>query len=446
MKTVGPNELHSILKRYAPKLLANDRWREDMNAVSKIITFKTTTHVVENLIDWNNVPNDPVFQLTFPQADMLPDKIKDQVKDLLKATTPGSAEFQKGLFKIGHQLNPHPAAQHINTPKLVTPEGIIKVRGLQHKYKETCLYFFKPAQHCFANCTYCFRWPQLIGFEPFENHNPTELFDYVKQKPMLSDVLFTGGDPGVLPYQYWEKLLLPFIEGDRVDELSHIKNFRIGTKGLTYWPQRWCQDEDSSKLLKLFERVGKTGRTVNFMCHLSHPNELDCEITAKAVKNLRNVGVILRSQSPLVKHINDSAEAWAKKWNKEVSMGIVPYYMFVERDTGPKSYFEVPLARCLEIYNNAITNVGGLCKTVKGPSMSCTPGKVKVVGIDEIAGEKVFILQFLQARNPEWGKRLFYAKYDPEASWFDDLKPAFGAKKFFFEDELQLYLEEKKFW
>lgn len=446
MKTLGPNQLESILKRYAPKLLADKAWMDDMTAVSKIVTFKTTTHTVENLIDWNNVPNDPVFQLTFPQPEMLPKFIKDQVKDLCNATKPGSAEYQKGLFKIGNQLNPHPAAQHVNQPKVMTPQGIQRIRGLQHKYKETVLYFFKPAQHCFANCTYCFRWPQLIGFEPFENHNPQELLEYCKQKPMLTDILFTGGDPGVLPTTLWEKLLMPFLEGDEAPHLAHVKSFRIGTKGLTYWPQRFVDDEDSQRLLKLFERINNSGKQINIMSHLSHPNELESDVTHKAIKNLRNAGCIIRSQSPLVKHINDSAEAWARKWKREVELGIVPYYMFVERDTGPKSYFEVPLHRCLQIFNDALSNVGGLCKTVKGPSMSCTPGKVKVIGIDEIGGEKVFILQFVQGRNPEWTKRLFYAKYDPQASWFDDLKPAFGEKKFFFEDELQLYLEEKKFW
>ncbi len=56
-------------------------------------------------------------------------------------------------------------------------------------------------------------------------------------------------------------------------------------------------------------------------------------------------------------------------------------------------------------------------------------------GVSEIAGEKVFALQFLQARNPDWVRRPFYAKYDPEATWLSDLKPAFSKSKFFFEEE-----------
>ncbi|MFP4854773.1 lysine 2,3-aminomutase, partial [Paraburkholderia sp. BR14264] len=74
-------------------------------------------------------------------------------------------------------------------------------------------------------------------------------------------------------------------------------------------------------------------------------------------------------------------------------------------------------------------------RTVRGPSMSAFPGKVVIDGIVDIAGEKVFALQFLQARKPEWVRRPFYAKFDPNATWLHDLVPAFGEQKFFFETE-----------
>ena len=45
--------------------------------------------------------------------------------------------------------------------------------------------------------------------------------------------------------------------------------------------------------------------------------------------------------------------------------------------------------------------------------MSASPGKVQVLGTQEIHGEKVFVLNFLQGRNPDWVGRPFFAKYDP---------------------------------
>ena len=54
-------------------------------------------------------------------------------------------------------------------------------------------------------------------------------------------------------------------------------------------------------------------------------------------------------------------------------------------------------------------------------------------GIEVVAGEKVFVLQFLQARDPQWVLRTFYARFDPHATWFDQLRPAFGEASFFFQ-------------
>ena len=68
--------------------------------------------------------------------------------------------------------------------------------------------------------------------------------------------------------------------------------------------------------------------------------------------------------------------------------------------------------------------------------MSAVPGKVHVIGSAKIGDESVFVLQFLQARNPQWTGKPFFAKYDEKASWLDQLKPAFGEKSFFYEDEL----------
>jgi len=124
-------------------------------------------------------------------------------------------------------------------------------------------------------------------------------------------------------------------------------------------------------------------------------------------------------------------------------MGIIPYYFFIERNTGSKHYFEIPLAKAFEIYRNAYKQVSGLNRTVRGPSMSAAPGKVAIEGISEINGEKVFVLNFLQGRNSDWVKRLFFAEYDAEATWLTELKPAFGKDKFFYEDELEEMFYQK---
>jgi hypothetical protein len=69
--------------------------------------------------------------------------------------------------------------------------------------------------------------------------------------------------------------------------------------------------------------------------------------------------------------------------------------------------------------------------------MSAGPGKVEIQGVADIQGERVLVLRFLQGRNPDWVNRPFFARFDPEATWLDDLRPAFGQRRFFYEDEYE---------
>lgn len=69
--------------------------------------------------------------------------------------------------------------------------------------------------------------------------------------------------------------------------------------------------------------------------------------------------------------------------------------------------------------------------------MSTDPGKVEVLGTNKVNGEKVFILRFIQARDPDWAYRPFFAKYSETATWLNDLKPLEG-NTFFFEQVMKV--------
>lgn len=106
------------------------------------------------------------------------------------------------------------------------------------------------------------------------------------------------------------------------------------------------------------------------MAHISHPREIGNPEAIEAVRRIRSTGALIRSQSPVVRHVNDDSEVWEEMWQKQVQLGVIPYYMFLECDTGPKHYFEVPLAEALDIYNGAYRQMSRLGRTVRGPSMS----------------------------------------------------------------------------
>jgi len=172
--------------------------------------------------------------------------------------------------------------------------------------------------------------------------------------------------------------------------------------------------------------VVESGRALALMAHYSHPRELEPPAAARAIRRIRDTGAVIRTQAPLIRSVNDDAGTWSSMWRAQVRAGMVPYYMFVERDTGPQDYFAVPLARAHEIFRDAYASVSGLCRSVRGPSMSATPGKVCVDGIAEVAGLRVFVLRMLQARDPSLVGLPFFARFDPLATWLTDLEPAFA--------------------
>ncbi|TPV97177.1 MAG: lysine 2,3-aminomutase [Myxococcales bacterium FL481] len=403
--------------------------QEAVKTVSTVLPFRTNRYVMSELIDWSNVPDDPMYQLTFVQPGMLSERDFGRMQDLLDSGADRAA-VRAAADEIRYQLNPHPAGQKTHNVPHLNGEPL---PGMQHKYRETVLFFPGQGQTCHAYCTFCFRWAQFVGLGDmkFEARETDQLTAYLAAHPEVTDVLVTGGDPMVMNAAALEKYLSPLLD----PQFEHIRNIRIGTKSVAYWPHRYVSDRDADDVLRLFERVVASGRHLAIMGHYNHPVELSTDVARRAVARIRSTGAEVRMQSPLIRHVNDNADAWAELWRTGVQLGAIPYYMFVERDTGPKGYFEVPLEHAWNLFREAYQQVSGLARTVRGPSMSAFPGKVAVVGVAEVKDERVFVLEFLQARDPTWVRRPFFARYDPAATWLDDLRPAFGEPRFFFEEE-----------
>jgi len=423
------------LEKIAPLADLPEAQRFAMRAVANVLPFRVNNYVIDELIDWSNVPDDPIFQLTFPQQGMLE---PGQFERMAQALSRGAerTEIQALARELRAELNPHPAGQQaLNVPQL---DGA-PLDGMQHKYRETVLFFPSQGQTCHSYCSFCFRWAQFVGDKQlrFSAKEAAHLHAYLAAHTEVSDLLITGGDPMVMK----TKNLRDYLEPLTRPELSHLQTVRIGSKALSFWPYRFVTDPDADDLLRLLESLTESGKHVAFMAHFNHWREMDTPVAREAIRRIRDTGAEIRSQSPLVAHINDSADVWARMWREQVRLGIVPYYMFVERDTGAKHYFEVPLARAAEIYRGAMTQLSGLARTARGPSMSAAPGKVEVQGVTEIHGEKVFVLRFIQGRNPDWVQRPFFARYDEQATWLDQLRPAFGEKEFFFEPEFRAMCE-----
>ncbi|WP_416391018.1 KamA family radical SAM protein [Alloalcanivorax xenomutans] len=415
------------LDKIEPLQRLDEEARFAMDVVASVLPFRVNEYVIEELIDWDKVPDDPIYQLTFPQKDMLAPEHFERVANAMRSGDKDT--LNQAIAEVREALNPHPAGQMEHNIPEVDGE---RINGLQHKYDETVLFFPSQGQVCHSYCTFCFRWAQFIGDNDLKiaAKEAGQLKKYIQAHPEITDVLITGGDPLVMKTKNLRAHIEPLLE------LEQLRTIRIGSKALTFWPYRFVSDNDANDLLDLFREVTAAGKHLALMAHYNHWKELEPSIAREAIRRVRATGAQIRAQGPLLAHINDNADDWARLWQTQVELGVVPYYMFVERDTGARHYFEVPLAKAWRIYRDAMKQVSGLARTARGPSMSSHPGKVEIQGVTEIHGEKVFVLRFIQGRNPDWVQRPFFAKYNGEATWLNHLEPAFGEEKFFFEDEL----------
>lgn len=407
-----------------------------VEVVGSVLPFKTNNYVVDELIDWDNYRNDPIYILNFPQKGMLQPQHYNRIANLMQSGA-SSADIKKAAHEIRLELNPHPAGQlEHNVPEFKGE----KLLGIQHKYNETMLFFPSQGQTCHAYCTFCFRWPQFVGMNDlkFAMKQGQMMVDYVKANPAITDVLFTGGDPMVMKAKHLKMYIDALLEAD----IPHLRTIRIGSKFLAYWPYKVLTDDDADLMLDTFKQVVDAGKHLTISTHFNHYKEMRTDAVKEAIKKVRATGADIRSQSPVLRHINDSAEVWKIMWREQVDQGIIPYYFFISRDTGAKHYFDVTLEQAWEIYREAYANDSGICRTVRGPSMSASPGKVQVLGITEIKGEKLFVLNFIQGRNPDWVGIPFFAKYDKDATWLKDLKPAFGESEFFYEKDFRRILNK----
>ena len=314
-----------ILRNYSDLSQMSSLSQEEQEAirvVGQVLPFKTNNYVVEQLIDWNNVPNDPIYTLTFPRKEMLSKENYNEVKSCLDKND--EAALKQKVFDIRMNLNPNPAGQETNVPMV----DDIKLHGMQHKYRETVLFFPSQGQTCHAYCTFCFRWPQFSGMNElkFAMKEADLLQKYLIKHTKVTDVLFTGGDPLTTN----ASIMASYIEPLLTKEFDHIKNIRIGTKTLTYWPYRFLTDKDADDLLRLFEKVKKAGKHLAFQSHFNHPVELSTDAVKQAISRIQNTGAQIRTQSPLLRHINDDEKIWAEMWKEQVNQGLIPYYMFIE--------------------------------------------------------------------------------------------------------------------
>ena len=247
--------------------------------------------------------------------------------------------------------------------------------GLQHKYRETALVLF--TNECATYCRYCFR-RRFVGTNKEEVVNDEEeVINYISDHKEINNVLVSGGDPLTSDTAH----LLGFVE--KLCEIDSLNFIRIGTKVPIVYPQRIIDDQELLKGLKSCSLK----KQIYIVIQCNSINELSKE-AIMAIQEMQKNGLIFRSQTVLLKGVNDNKEELVKLFNKLVSIGVIPYYIFQCRPVkGICEEFQVPLREGNKIINEVKTALNGIAKDFKY-CMSTVQGKIEIVG--EYNNEMIF--------------------------------------------------------
>jgi len=200
--------------------------------------------------------------------------------------------------------------------------------GLVHRYPDRVL--LKVTDTCMAYCRFCFR-REMVG--QGKGVLPADAMDriyrYIESAPKVREVIFSGGDPLTLSNARLEKMI------SRFSAMPNIDFLRIHTRAPLMSPDR--VDEGLLSLLRSCEKP------VYMVLHVNHADEIRGAVKT-AFRALAAAGVILMSQSVLLKGVNDSAPVLEDLFRTLLSCRVRPYYLHhLDRAPGT-SHFRVPLS------------------------------------------------------------------------------------------------------
>ena len=216
------------------------------------------------------------------------------------------------------------------------------VPGIVHKYRNRVLMIISP--NCAINCRYCFR-----RHFPYDDNRQSKqqwlkALDYLKTKPEINEVIYSGGDPLAANDNF-----LRWLTGE-IESIKHIKRLRIHTRLPVVIPAR-LDDQ-------LLNWLSNTRLKPTLVLHINHANEIDTALN-QGVNRLKQAGIMVLNQSVLLKGINDTSDQLINLSEKLFDAGIMPYYLHMLDPVQGASHFDVPWDRAVEIFNQIQAELPG---------------------------------------------------------------------------------------
>lgn len=225
---------------------------------------------------------------------------------LIDRNDPGDP-IARQFIPDGRELRRDPA--EVDDP--IGDDARSPIEGLVHRYPDRVL--IKLVAVCAVYCRFCFRRERVgpgsgrLGAEAF-----AAALDYIRARPAIWEVILTGGDPLTLsPRRIAETTAA-------IAAIDHVRTLRWHTRMPVAAPERVT----SGMARALVAR----NKTVVVAVHANHPRELTPEARA-ACRRLADQGILLVSQTVLLKGINDDVEVLDRLMRGFVEARIKPYYL-----------------------------------------------------------------------------------------------------------------------
>ncbi len=244
------------------------------------------------------------------------------------------------------------------------------VEGIVHRYPDRVL--LKAVHVCPVYCRFCFR-REMVGPEGLGTLSAKALdtaIAYIAERPEIWEVILTGGDPLVLSPRRLQAIM------ERLAAIDHVKIVRFHTRVPVVDPDRI----DAA----LIEALKASGKTTYVALHANHPREFTTEASA-AVARLVDAGIVMISQTVLLKGVNDDAGVLAALMRTFVENRVKPYYLH-HPDLAPgTAHFRLSLAEGRSLVESLRGRVSGLCQPAYILDIPGGHGKVRA---DSVAVEE----------------------------------------------------------
>ncbi|AHA28058.1 lysine-2,3-aminomutase-like protein [Candidatus Liberibacter americanus] len=301
---------------------------------------------------------------------------KKQLDELQKVSDKYSVGLTSTIFNLINPDNPIDPIARQFIPRIEEmnrlpeeredPIGDIShspVKGIVHRYPDRVL--LKILHICPVYCRFCFR-REIVGSQNSGVLSPDDMeyaLSYIEENTQIWEVILTGGDPLILSLNRLQAVL------KRLRDITHVKILRFHSRVPIVDPQRISDD-----LVKFLKELGKP---IYIAIHANHPCEFSKEALS-AISRLVDAGIILLSQSVLLKGVNDNSEILSNLMKIFVESRIKPYYLH-HPDLAPgTSHFRLTIEEGQKIFLELKEKISGLCQPSYILDIPGGYGKIKI--------------------------------------------------------------------